>query len=354
MDVESHWRRLSDRVRAAYESDTALCIQGGNTKAFYGRTPVGDPFDVTGYRGIVAYAPSELVITARAGTPIAEIEAALAEHGQMLAFEPPHFAPGATIGGTVACGLSGPRRPYAGSARDFVLGVKCLNGKGELLRFGGQVMKNVAGFDVSRLQTGALGTLGVLLEVSLKVLPRPAATITIARAVSEDEAIRSFNRWAGQPLPMTAASYWAGWMRVRLAGAGTAVEAAHKSMGGTLMAEGDAWWRGLRDHRLPFFSDPRPLWRLSLPPATRALAVAGDTLIDWGGAQRWLKSALAPKAIDALAQDAGGHATQFRGGDREGEVFAALSPAVQGIHQRLKSAFDPKRILNPGRLYSYL
>jgi glycolate oxidase FAD binding subunit len=331
-----------------------LCIRGGNSKAFYGRAPVGEPFDVSGYRGIVAYAPSELVITARAGTPVAEIEAALAEHGQMLAFEPPHFAPGATIGGTVACGLSGPRRPYAGSVRDFVLGVQCLNGKGERLRFGGQVMKNVAGFDVSRLQTGALGTLGVLLEVSLKVLPQPAMTVTIERETSEDDAIRSFNAWAGQPLPMTAASYSAGWLRVRLAGAGAAVEAAHKTMAGKRVEEGDDWWRGLRDHSLPFFTDPRRLWRLSLPPATRALTVEGDTLIDWGGAQRWLKSTLPPQVIDALTREAGGHASQFRDGDREGEVFAALSPAVQGIHQRLKSAFDPKRILNPGRLFSYL
>jgi glycolate oxidase FAD binding subunit len=344
---------LVDTVREAHARGDALRIRGGDTKTFYGRIALGGPVSTAGHTGIVAYEPTELVITACAGTPLAELEAVLARERQMLAFEPPWFGSGATLGGTVACGLSGPRRPYTGSVRDFVLGVKCINGVGEVLRFGGQVMKNVAGFDVSRLMAGALGTLGLLLEVSLKVLPRPDVELTLERPATEAQAIAWFNQWAGQPLPLSAACYFDGRLRVRLSGAASAVVATRERIGGDAVPEDAAFWRGLREHTLPFFTDERPLWRLSLRPATPPVAEFA-AIIDWGGAQRWVKSESPADEVMTIARRHGGHASLFRGGDRDGEVFTPLPSALDAIHRRLKAAFDPKGILNPGRMYSFL
>ncbi|MGH6635172.1 MAG: glycolate oxidase subunit GlcE [Gammaproteobacteria bacterium] len=346
---------IGSRLQQAIAERRPLEILGGGSKRFLGREPCGSVLEVAGYRGIVDYQPSELMVTARAGTPLQDIESLLAEQGQMLAFEPPHFGATATLGGTIACGFSGPRRPYVGAARDFVLGVVCLSGKGEKLRFGGQVMKNVAGFDISRLMAGAMGTLGVLLEISLKVLPKPETEATVARRLSMTEALDLMNRLAGRPLPISAASFEGENMLLRLSGVSSAVAAAEKTIGGDRVPEGKDHWHKLREHELPFFYPrDKPLWRLSLPPATPPLALAGEWFFDWGGAQRWLKTDADPTLVRQAALAAGGHATLFRGGDRHGEIFTSLSAPMRELHQRLKQAFDPQGILNPGRLYPAL
>jgi glycolate oxidase FAD binding subunit len=370
--------QLAVTIREAARQKRPLCIRGGGTKDFYGGEIRGYKLNTLDYRGIVSYEPTELVITARAGTPLAEIEAALREQGQMLAFEPPHFGdlpspltplpPGAgegnvvpakptmrmaTLGGCVVVGLSGPRRPYAGAVRDFVLGVRILDGKGNDLRFGGQVMKNVAGYDVSRLMAGSLGTLGVLLEVSLKVLPLPASETTLHLKCGETEAITLMNEWAAQPLPITATAFRNEDFGVRLSGASVAVEAAIRKLGGTRVEsqQAERFWVGIREHTDPFFGGDQPLWRLSVKPTTPPLRLPGQQLIEWGGALRWLRSDADAKTIRDAAARAGGHATLFRGGDKSSEVFHPLAPELMKLHRNLKQAFDPAGVLNPGRLY---
>lgn len=346
---------IRSRLLQAIAERCPVEILGGGSKRFVGREPHGSALEVGSYRGIVDYQPSELVLTARAGTPLQEVESVLSQQGQMLAFEPPHFGPTATLGGTIACGLSGPRRPFAGAARDFVLGVVCLSGKGEKLRFGGQVMKNVAGFDISRLMVGAMGTLGVLLEISLKVLPKPETEVTIARRLSVTQALEAMNHLAGRPLPISAVSFDGENMLLRLAGVPSAVAAAEKTIGGDRVPGGENHWYKLREHELPFFYPPdKPQWRVSVPPATPPLALAGEWFFDWGGAQRWLKTDADPTLIRQAAVAAGGHATLFRGGDHCGEVFTALSPPVRELHRRLKQAFDPHGIFNQDRMYPAL
>jgi glycolate oxidase FAD binding subunit len=371
---QDHTQNLSAQVEAAYVDGRPLRIQGGASKTWLGRTVTGDSLDVTSHRGILSYEPTELVLTARAGTPLAAIETALAASGQWLAFEPPHFDAGvhrgATLGGTIACGLSGPSRPYAGAARDFVLGVRIINGKGDVLRFGGEVMKNVAGYDLSRLMAGAQGTLGVLLEVSLKVLPRPAAELTLALELTASEAIRHFNAWAGQPLPLSAACHDGERAYVRLAGGEAAVKAARVKLGGEEIGDGAALWTRLRELSHDFFQDPTRLWRLSLPPTAPLDEALGHQFIDWGGGQRWAHS---EQPLWSMARAAGGHATRYRrqpsdlatgkeggqadgqeGGRQDGQVFQPLVPGMLALHRRLKAALDPRGILNPGRLYQEL
>jgi len=348
--------QLTDTIRTAAANRMPLCIRGGGSKDFYGGPLRGDALEVGGYRGIVDYDPTELVITARAGTPLTEIEAVLREKGQMLAFEPPHFGSSSTLGGCIAAGLSGPRRAYTGAARDFVLGVRMLDGAGNDLRFGGQVMKNVAGFDVSRLMAGSLGTLGVILEVSLKMLPLPAAETTLRLAQTAAEAIALANAWAGRPLPVSATAWTAGNLVVRLSGAATAVDAAAKKLGGErLAAEAAArFWHGVREHTDPFFNSGQPLWRLSLKSTTPPLNLPGTQLIEWGGALRWVATDADAHTVRAAAALGGGHATLFRASDKSAGVFQPLPPALQTIHRKLKQAFDPAGIFNPGRLYDWM
>lgn len=347
---------LIDRIRAAHENNAPLIIQGGGSKPFYGNASTGDGLDTRALSRIVDYQPKELVLTAQAGTPLADIEALLAESNQMLAFEPPHFSGMATLGGCVAAGLSGPRRPYAGSVRDFVLGVRMVDGTGQALRFGGQVIKNVAGYDVSRLLVGALGTLGLITEVSLKVLPRPAAETTLQFEMNEAAAIEKMNQWAGQPLPLSATSWHAGLLSVRLSGASSAVQAAHAKLGGEAMKDAGAFWQRLRDQSTPFF-DKRPsnlnqsLWRLAVKSSTPPLQLGDALWIEWGGAVRWLASDLSAAALREAARGCGGHATLFRGDAPADGVFAPLAPALLTLHRNLKQRFDPKGILNHGRLY---
>lgn len=341
---------ICERVKEHATRKTPLRIVGGGTKDFYGGSLQGEVLSIAPYAGIVAYEPRELVLTVRAGTRLTEIESALAAEGQMLPFEPPRYGDAATIGGTVACNFSGPRRPFAGAARDFVLGARIVNGKGEDLQFGGRVIKNVAGYDVSRLMAGALGTLGVLTELSFKVLPRPAAETTLVFEMDEPRMIESVNRWAGQPLPLSATAWEAGVLRVRLSGAAAAVASAKSKIGGSEASDGAAYWESLREHRLPFFEGPAPLWRLSVAQTAAALQIQHPQLIEWGGGLRWVKGPLSlPRAREA-ADKGKGHATLFRGGDRAGGVFHPLAPAIAKIHRRLKDAFDPTGILNPGRM----
>ena len=344
--------RLQELVVAAAADRRALQIVGSGSKRFLGRESKGDPLDVTHHSGIVSYEPKELVVTARCGTPLAELEMTLAEQGQMLPFEPPHLGPAATLGGAIATGLSGPRRPYTGAVRDFVLGIRLLNGSGEIQRFGGEVMKNVAGYDISRLMTGAMGTLGVILDGSLKVVPMPAWEITLVQETTVEDAIRMMNTWAGQPLPLSGACYDGELLHLRLSGARSAVEASCHQMGGDPIEDGGQYWTQLREQQHRFFSQGSdPLWRLSVRPASPPMPLEGKWFIDWGGAQRWLQSSLPAAEIRQAATIAGGHATLFRGGDRNGEVFHPLSAALDKLHQRLKKAFDPQGLFNPGRLY---
>jgi glycolate oxidase FAD binding subunit len=349
--MEQVLQQLREHIFAATARRTALRICGGGSKDWYGQTRPGVILDTRDYRGIVAYDPTELVITARCGTPLAEIEAALAERKQMLAFEPPRFGPGSTIGGVVAAGLSGPRRATAGAVRDFVLGAALMNGMGDVLHFGGQVMKNVAGYDISRLLAGSMGMLGLILEVSLKVLPQPFAETSLRFALSAGDAIRRLNEWSGQPLPLSASVWREGELTVRLSGAQPALEAAHRRMGGVEVPQARPFWDALRDQDDAFFQAAGALWRLAVPDATPPIALPGRQVIEWGGAQRWIRTDADAAAVRAAAVAAGGHATLFRGGDKSVGVFHPLAPAVEKIHRNLKLSFDPAGIFNPGRMY---
>lgn len=345
---------ITGAVQAAFADDKRLQLRAGGTKAFLGEAATADEtLDVRGHRGIIKYEPSELVVTVRAGTPLAELEAVLAEHGQMLAFEPPHFGACATIGGTIAAGVSGPARPYTGAARDFVLGCRCVNGKGEALRLGGEVMKNVAGYDLSRLMAGAFGTLGVLLDISLKVLPTPRAQVTLMHEIDAAGALRQFNEWSRKPWPISAACWDHGCSYLRLSGAGAAVKAAHATLGGELLDDDTGFWRGLREHERDFFHGDTPLWRVSVAPATPLLAIDGvhddHRIIDWGGAQRWLRTDAPADRIRTVTARAGGHASVYRGDATP--RFHPLPEPLLALHRKVKRSLDPKGLLNPGRLY---
>ncbi len=349
---------LVDQVRAARADRQVLNIHGARSKAFYGGAEVGTPLDVRPLAGISSYEPSELVVTVRAGTPLSELEAALAEKGQHLPFEPPHFGTAGsslgTVGGMVAAGLAGPARASAGSVRDHLLGATLLNGRAEVLSFGGQVMKNVAGYDVSRLLPGSLGVLGVICEVSLKVLPLPVASATLRFEVDQATALNHLNTWAGRPLPLNASAWWSGTLVLRLAGAAAAVRSACQQLGGDAIEPSLAagFWQGLRDQHDEFFTSAEPgatLWRLSLPQTAPALPLPEDTLIEWGGAQRWVYSTQDAAVLRSVAAAAGGHATAFRGG-ASGSVFTPLTGPLARIHAALKTAFDPDHVFNPGRL----
>lgn len=353
--------RLRDRILEARARRASLEIRGGATKSFYGEAPRGEPLELAQLAGISSYEPSELVITARAGTPLAELEDVLAERGQCLACEPPRFAPGGTVGGMVAAGLSGPARAASGPLRDYVLGTTLMNGRGELLTFGGQVMKNVAGYDVSRLMAGSWGVLGVLCEVSLKVAaPRPA-TATLEFDWDERRSLEQLARWNAAPLSISASSWHEGRLRLRLSGAAAAVASSIGKLGGSRLepAAAAAWWQGLRDHGHAFFrpgaaelAGGQCLWRISLPIATPPLAQAG--LIEWGGALRWWRTDKPAAEVRALAAAAGGHATLVRAADKRAGAFARVPEPLMRIHRALKAAFDPEGVLNAGRLYADL
>lgn len=343
---------FQDRIRAAVAGKKALRLRGGGTKDFYGNALRGDILDTQGYAGVVSYEPTELVVTARCGTSLSELESLLRKNRQCLPFEPPHFGAGATLGGCVAAGLSGPRRAAAGALRDFVLGVKLVDGRAQALVFGGQVMKNVAGYDVSRLVAGSLGTLGLIAEVSLKLAPRPQAEATLRFEVPHERALELVNRWAGQPLPVSATAWHDGELSVRLSGSEPAVRAAAAKIGGAAAPE--SLWNAIREQTHPFFSGAEPLWRLALPSSAPPVDLPGRQLVEWNGALRWLKSNEEAGAVREAARRLKGHATLFRATDKSAGCFAPLEPVTARLHRGLKAAFDPHGVFNPGRIYAEL
>lgn len=363
VNPQDHLAALQEQVRQAVAGHQTLAIRGGGSKCWLGTKPAGaQTLDIRPYSGIVSYEPTELVITARAGTPLAELEAALAAQGQCLPFDPPHFAQTgakATVGGMVAAGLAGPGRLGAGGVRDYVLGAVLLNGKGEVLHFGGQVMKNVAGFDVSRLLVGSMGSLGAILEVSLKVLPHAPSEATLMFEMGKEHALEQINTWGGQPLPIAASAWWRDGagndrLHVRLRGAQAAVRAAVARLGGERLQEpaAAALWQGLREQSLPWFeptwaqpgASGEPLWRLAVPSTSPPLKLQGDILVEWGGAQRWMKTVMPAAVIREAAAQVGGHATRFRGGEPGASVFTPPPAALERIHREVKRAFDPHDI----------
>ncbi|WP_314915494.1 glycolate oxidase subunit GlcE [Pseudomonas helleri] len=342
---------LLQQVNQALHSATPLRIQGADSKAFLGRPMTGEVLDTRTHRGIVSYDPTELVITARCGTPLSELAAALDAAQQMLPCEPPSFGSHATVGGMVASGLSGPRRPWAGSVRDYVLGTRVITGHGKHLRFGGEVMKNVAGYDLSRLMAASYGALGVITEVSLKVLPKPRQALSISLEIDPDRALQRLAQWGQEPLPISAACHDGQRLHLRLEGGEGSVAAAHDRLGGELLDA--AYWADLNEQRLDYFAQGQSLWRLSLPNNTAPLALPGQQLIDWGGAQRWLKSDADAAFIRRVVEEVGGHATCYTPG-RTDSPFQPLPAALMRYHRNLKQQLDPKGIFNPGRLYAEL
>jgi glycolate oxidase FAD binding subunit len=338
---------IAARVKAAASAAQPLRIRGDGSKDFYGDECIGEVLSTRGYHGVVEYDPAELMLTARSGTPLAELEALLAGAGQMLPFEPPQFGGSGTLGGSIATGLSGPRRAYAGAARDFVLGVRVIDGRGADLRFGGRVMKNVAGYDVSRLMVGSLGALGVLLEVSLKVLPaKPEMTLRFE--ADETDAFAMVNRWIASGLPVCATCHHERSLHVRFAGGEPTLGRIHQQTGGERVVEDASFWRAVRDHTADFFRSATSLWRVSVPTTTAPLGVANQ-LIEWGGALRWLSGDLDAGTLRSRVQQAGGHATLFRAVQRKASAFHPLDPALASLQRRLKAVFDPVGIFNAPR-----
>lgn len=346
---------IAARVREAAATGTPLSIRGGGSKPFYGHPVHGEALDVTGHRGVLNYEPTELMLTARAGTPLVELEQVLADNGQMFAFEPPRFGGAATLGGAVAAGLSGPGRPFAGALRDHVLGVRIVDGNGTVGHFGGEVIKNVAGYDVARLSVGALGTLGVVLEVSIKVLPRPESEHTVCLDIAAEALNERVETALRDGAPITGAAHDGEGAWIRLAGAASAVTAGAAGLGGEAPAD-DTFWAALRDQTTEFFRGDaaEPLWRLSLPAGGGAPDLPGRRLIDWAGQLHWLRTDAPAERVRDETTALGGHATLFRGGDADTPVFTPLQPALARFHERLKRAFDPRGVLNPGRMYPQL
>jgi len=345
-DIEAE---LATQVAAVSAGGAAVEILGGGSKRFYGEAVEGLAIDVAAHSGIIDYDPAELVITLRSGCRLVDVEALLAQNRQMFAFEPPHFSPQATIGGMIATGLAGPRRGFTGSVRDFLLGARMLDGRGEVLQFGGRVIKNVSGFDLSRLLTGSLGTLGIILEVSIRVVPMFASEATLAfKHDTADAHIQWINEQGSQPYPISASTWHAGHSYLRLSASEQGVEQAIADLGGERV-EFD--WNALREQNHEFFEAEEPLTCLSLPPATRDITVGRSQLIEWGGARRWLTGEVDIESLRKQASVLGGGVCAFRGHDAEVAVFQPLVPAMLKLQRSIKSSFDPAGIFNPGKIY---
>ena len=348
---------LQNRLSLALENKQPVAIAAGQSKDFYGREICGEKLSVSAHAGVIDYDFRELVVTVRSGTSLIELQKVLSESNQMLPFEPPVYSGMDTIGGVLACGFSGPGRAYYGSARDFVLGCTLLNGKAEQLKFGGRVMKNVAGYDVSRLMTGAMGTLGLLLDVSLKVLPKPETEKTLVIEKPLNDSIEFINSLETQRLPVTASAYHENRLYLRLSGLESTLDHYLKKLQSDSVETDSHFWQQLKDQQLDFFKTDKTLWRFSLPPSTLPLDLKGSTLYEWRGAQRWFiaeDNEISTEEILSVVKRAGGHATQFKNGDRQGEVFTTLPDVLKKYHIKLKQAMDPDGILNPGRLFSFL
>jgi len=340
---------VRDQVRGAIAAEAPIAIAGGGTKSFYGRDVPGDELPMGGHTGIISYDPAELVLTARAGTRLAEIESVLAGSGQWMPFEPPRFGDSATLGGTIACGVAGPARAYIGAAKDFVLGVTLMNGEAKTLRFGGQVMKNVAGYDIARTLVGSLGTLGILMDVSMKVLPRPPHEKTLAFELDMDAALKRLSQWAQLPSCLSASCWADGHLYVRLSGSEAAIETAAARFGGVEQPGSMLFWRSIREQRHVFFSES--LVRVVVPALSPSSALPGRCLIEWGGAQRWFNGDIDFAALQTSALALGGFAVRFRTQNRSGEIFAPVSDAQMKMQRSLKGIFDPHGIFNRGRMY---
>lgn len=370
-EQQDHSQALASQVQQAFKDQQILAVQGNGSKAFLTHAVAGQTISTTAHQGIISYFPSELTITVRSGTLLSEVKQALADKGQMLAFEPPQFSPQATIGGTIAAGLSGPARPFYGSARDFVLGCRIINGQGDILQFGGEVMKNVAGYDLSRLICGSYGTLGILLDVSLKLLPLPVQQKTICFALDSEAFTKQIKDFLMAGHPLTAAAYTKGQVYIRLGGSEQGVDFAMQSIQKYMLEQqiqtreaDNNFWTELNEQSLDFFKASQPLWRISLanitPEFSRNLLADDQFLIDWGGALVWLYSNQNSDNIRQFTQACGGHAQLFRSNnmtaDREKSISRqqTLTPAMLKIHQQIKQAMDPQRILNPGCIYPEL
>lgn len=368
LNMNNEINAFCEQIQLARQNGFKLNIQGGNSKSWYGDAPTGKTLSTQAYQGIIDYQPEELVITARAGTPLAEIEAELAQKNQMFPFEPPHFGKNATIGGMVASGLAGPGRAQAGNLRDFVLGADVMDGKGRFLSFGGKVMKNVAGYDVSRLMPGSMGTLALLLNVSIKVLPKPVATKTLKFSLPQAVAIQTMNQWASKPLPLSASAWMgdtgSGDLYIRLSGARAAVEAAYPKLNSEIACEvldettATNFWASLREQEHEFFKlkEGQSLWRFAVNPMSNPLELKGPTCLEWLGGQRWFKGEMSSVEAKSLALKHGGHATLFKGEKPEGvSVFTSLNDnpltaPLEIVQKRLRTAFDPDGIFETGRM----
>ncbi|MCH9698211.1 MAG: glycolate oxidase subunit GlcE [Gammaproteobacteria bacterium] len=347
-DLSTQFQEL---IRDAVDTDSRINFIGGGSKAFYGREPQGESIDVAANSGIIDYLPTELVITVRGGTQISEIQTVLDEHNQMLGFEPPCLNEQSTIAGVIAVGLSGSRRPFSGAVRDYILGCKIINGYAEILSFGGTTMKNVAGYDLSRLMAGSMGTLGLMLEMSLKVIPRPEQEATWFIEVATDQVIATMADLLAKSIPFSGMFYDGRRLFYRLSGADDAINQIAESIGGEQLVDHELFWEGVNHHTHDYFQDETPLWRISVPPATQPVSLAGQFAYDWGGALRWLKSEEVDSQVFQVIGDIGGHATLFRHGQHRDAVFQPLPEHLMQIQRRLKHAFDPKGLFNPGRLY---
>lgn len=353
MSESDYIQTLCTSIQEANNSQQALQILSGNSKQFYGNKIIAKPLDVSCNKGIVDYEPSELFITARNGTSLKEIEIILDNNNQMLPFEPPHFGTQATLGGTIACGLSGPRRAYASSMRDCVLGAHIVNGKGEYLKFGGQVMKNVAGYDASRLMCGAFGTLGVLTQISLRVSPKPHSEITIAIETNQRKALERMSAWTQTQIPISATFFENNILYIRFAGLESTTKKAHQEIGGELITDSEKFWSDIKNHQTEFFQTEKPLWRIIIPNTTSSLSIKGELCIEWNGGLRWIKSDEDPQHIINQCHSAKGHASLFRAKSNSTDCLARIDSRLKQLHLNLKSAFDPNQVLNPGRMYSW-
>ena len=362
-DTNDTLKAWQAQVREAQANATPLRIRGAGTKDFYG-TGVGEVLDTRTHAGVIDYEPTELVVTVRTGTPWAELERVLNERQQCLPFEPPFVAQGATVGGVINAGLTGAARVYVGGIRDYVLGAHLLNAQGDVLKFGGQVMKNVAGYDVSRLLVGSMGTLGVMTQVSLKVLPQPKAMQTLHVVCDFQTAQVLCRRFLVKPIAVTGSAWCNGVLTVRLAGMAAAVSAgvtmlddwARELIGGAFIqmdaVQAAAFWGMLQEQDHPHFSaapsDEHALWRTVLPSAVDGLTVHADTgLAMWGGMLRWLWAA---EDLTASFKAAGGHATCYRRAvsGREHMGSSALLNE-QALQTAVKAQFDPQQIFNRHR-----
>jgi glycolate oxidase FAD binding subunit len=354
MKSDDQTLHLQQQVIDAIAQKQQLLIHGSNSKHFYGNeVSIDRTLDVSAHRGIISYEPTELVVTVRAGTPISELETLLAEHQQKLPFEPPIYSPNSTIGGAIAAGLAGPSRIFSGSVRDNILGVRIINGEGKILQFGGQVIKNVAGYDISRLMVGSLGSLGVLLDVSIKVIPQPVKNITLTIETDTKKAITLFNRWRPTPLPISASCYYDDCLYVRLSGGHQSIAEYRQQIDGDVLNDADEFWSAIRNQTHEFFNDAdKPLWRLSVPPSTPGISqLDASTMIEWNGAQRWIRSNMPPQIIRNIATKHKGHATLFRGDLPGVNAFMPQPEALIRLQQNIKKSLDPCNVFGNGRLY---